>query len=176
MRSRPPRARANDEINRMKPDEFSEVSSVRAVLTREAGLRSGAIPELSYDGDCQSLAPMINVLRYAFQTPAVVGDYIAGPSHELPTGGSGASFSGLTADQFQRRTSIVEYDSAALRKAARGIQTLAHLETLQAHGQSLDIRFRNSTNPARSAPVYQLSLASGKLERTSTPVSIKHRI
>lgn len=96
------------------------------------------------------------------QTPTVVGDYIAGPSHELPTGGSGASFSGLTADQFQRRTSIVEYDSAALKKAAGVIKTLAHLETLQAHGQSLDIRFRNLTTPPRSARVYHLSLATAR--------------
>src|SRR5882724_288149 len=41
-------------------------------------------------------------------SPTVLGDYVAGPSHTLPTGGAGASFAGLTVDQFQRRTSLVE--------------------------------------------------------------------
>ena len=50
-------------------------------------------------------------------TPTVVGDYLAGPSHTLPTGGAGARFGGLTVDQFQRRTSIVSYDRAALRRS-----------------------------------------------------------
>ena len=40
-------------------------------------------------------------------SPTVLGDYVAGPSHTLPTGGAGASFAGLTVDQFQRRTSVV---------------------------------------------------------------------
>src|SRR5208337_3228910 len=39
-------------------------------------------------------------------TPTVLGDYVAGPSHTLLTGGAGASFAGLTVDQFQRRTSL----------------------------------------------------------------------
>src|SRR6185503_3081091 len=41
-------------------------------------------------------------------SPTVLGDYVAGPSHTLPTGGAGAAFAGLTVDQFQRRTSVVE--------------------------------------------------------------------
>src|SRR5207249_4452649 len=43
-------------------------------------------------------------------SPTVLGDYVAGPSHTLPTGGAGASSAGLTVDQFQRRTSVVEYN------------------------------------------------------------------
>src|SRR5262249_53099628 len=50
-------------------------------------------------------------------SPTVLGDYVAGPSHPLPTGGAGRSFAGMTVDQFQRRTSIVEYNRAALKKA-----------------------------------------------------------
>ena len=48
-------------------------------------------------------------------SPVVGGDFLAGPSHELPTGGAGKSFAGLTADQFQRRTSIVMFDEPSLR-------------------------------------------------------------
>jgi histidinol dehydrogenase len=47
-------------------------------------------------------------------SPVVAGDFIAGPSHELPTGGAAKSFGGLTADQFQRRTSIVQLDRESL--------------------------------------------------------------
>ena len=73
-------------------------------------------------------------------SPTVLGDYVAGPSHTLPTGGAGASFAGLTVDQFQRRTSVVEYGSAALRKALSGVAQFAALEGLDAHGASASIR------------------------------------
>jgi histidinol dehydrogenase len=73
-------------------------------------------------------------------SPTVLGDYVAGPSHTLPTGGAGASFAGLTVDQFQRRTSIVEYDRASLKKALPGVKKFAELEGLGAHGRSAEIR------------------------------------
>ena len=73
-------------------------------------------------------------------SPTVLGDYVAGPSHTLPTGGAGASFAGLTIDQFQRRTSVVEYDRASLRKALSAVQKFADIEGLSAHGKSAEIR------------------------------------
>jgi histidinol dehydrogenase len=73
-------------------------------------------------------------------SPTVLGDYVAGPSHTLPTGGAGASFAGLTVDQFQRRTSIVEYTRAALKKALPAVKKLASLEGLDAHGKSAEAR------------------------------------
>ncbi len=73
-------------------------------------------------------------------SPTVLGDYVAGPSHVLPTDGAGAAFAGLTVDQFQRRTSVVEYHRAALRKALNGVQKFAALEGLDAHGQSAEAR------------------------------------
>ena len=74
-------------------------------------------------------------------SPTVLGDYVAGPNHTLPTGGAGASFAGLTIDQFQRRTSVVEYDRASLRKALSAVRKFAELEGLSAHGKSAEIRF-----------------------------------
>ena len=74
-------------------------------------------------------------------SPTVLGDYVAGPSHTLPTGGAGASFAGLTVDQFQRRTSIVEYSRASLKKALPAVRKFAALEGLDAHGRSGEIRF-----------------------------------
>ena len=73
-------------------------------------------------------------------SPTVLGDYVAGPSHTLPTGGAGASFAGLTVDQFQRRTSVVEYSRAALKKALPAVKKFAELEGLGAHGRSAEIR------------------------------------
>jgi histidinol dehydrogenase len=73
-------------------------------------------------------------------SPTVLGDYVAGPSHTLPTGGAGASFPGLTVDQFQRRTSVVEYDRAALKRALPAVRKFAELEGLSAHGTSAELR------------------------------------
>lgn len=73
-------------------------------------------------------------------SPVAAGDFLAGPSHELPTGGAGKSFAGLTADQFQRRTSIVEFDRASLARSTPLIETFAAVEGLAAHGRSARIR------------------------------------
>jgi histidinol dehydrogenase len=75
-------------------------------------------------------------------SPTVLGDYVAGPSHTLPTGGAGASFAGLTADQFQRRTSVVEYSRPAVKKALGAVRKFAELEGLDAHGKSAELRVR----------------------------------
>jgi len=74
-------------------------------------------------------------------SPTVLGDYVAGPSHTLPTGGAGASFAGLTVDQFQRRTSIVEYGRSSLKKALPALKKFAEVEGLDAHGRSAEARF-----------------------------------
>jgi histidinol dehydrogenase len=76
------------------------------------------------------------------QTPTVLGDYVAGPSHTLPAGGTGASFAGLTVDQFQRRTSLISYTKPALRKALRAVRKFAEIEGLDAHAKSAEVRFQ----------------------------------
>ena len=73
-------------------------------------------------------------------SPVAAGDFLAGPSHELPTGGAGKAFAGLTAEQFQRRTSIVRYDAASLRKSLPIIETFCAIEGLDAHGRSVSLR------------------------------------
>jgi len=73
-------------------------------------------------------------------SPTVLGDYVAGPSHTLPTGGAGMSFAGLTVDQFQRRTSVVEYNRVALKKSLAAVQKFAEMEGLDAHAASAAIR------------------------------------
>ncbi|BCU78447.1 histidinol dehydrogenase [Luteolibacter sp. LG18] len=76
-------------------------------------------------------------------SPVAVGDFLAGPSHTLPTGGAGRSFSGLRADHFQRRTSIVKLDKAAVRKSLDVVNEFSRIEGLDAHGRSTAIRVEN---------------------------------
>lgn len=73
-------------------------------------------------------------------SPVAVGDFLAGPSHTLPTGGSGKSFSGLRADQFQRRVSVVRLDRDAVAKSVAAVEEFSRVEGLDAHGRSARIR------------------------------------
>jgi len=107
--------------NRLAPEHCE-------VITRDARKLSRAI----------TTAGAIFLGNYS---PTALGDYVAGPSHVLPTDGAGASFAGLTVDQFQRRTSVVEYNKAALKKALPAVRQFAALEGLGAHGTSASIRF-----------------------------------
>lgn len=73
-------------------------------------------------------------------TPTALGDFIAGPSHVLPTGRSGRFFSGLRVADFMRRTSLVHYHRTSLRRAAPVVAAFAAMEQLDAHGRSVEIR------------------------------------
>ena len=74
-------------------------------------------------------------------TPEPAGDFVAGPSHVLPTGGAAKMFNGLTVDDFRRRHSFVEFTEGDLKETIRSIQTFAKVEGLDAHGHSAGIRF-----------------------------------
>ncbi|HMO52349.1 MAG TPA: histidinol dehydrogenase [Kiritimatiellia bacterium] len=74
-------------------------------------------------------------------TPECAGDFVAGPSHVLPTGGTAAMFSGLTVDAFRRRTSYISYTRADLQDVLPYIEAFAEVEQLEAHGRSAKIRF-----------------------------------
>lgn len=69
-----------------------------------------------------------------------LGDFTAGPSHELPTGRAGRFSSGLRVADFLRRTSVVEYDERALRRAAPVVAAFSRMEKLPAHGESVRVR------------------------------------
>lgn len=75
-------------------------------------------------------------------TPEVLGDYWAGPSHVLPTGGTARYASPLTVHDFYKCSSIINYSAAGLQKAAAAVQYLAAAEGLQAHGQAMAIRIK----------------------------------
>ena len=73
-------------------------------------------------------------------TPVAVGDYWAGPSHTLPTGGGARFSSALTSNDFVKSISIIEYDKKKLAESADDIIRLAEVEGLDAHAKSIKIR------------------------------------
>lgn len=73
-------------------------------------------------------------------SPVAIGDFMAGPSHTLPTGGAGKSFPGLTAEMFQRRTSVVRVSREACAKSEPVVRVFSKIEGLDAHGASVSIR------------------------------------
>ncbi|MBF0411737.1 MAG: histidinol dehydrogenase [Desulfamplus sp.] len=73
-------------------------------------------------------------------TPEPVGDYIAGPNHVLPTAGTARFSSALSVDHFIKKTSLINYSKAAFEKEADDILTLAGIEGLGAHGNSIRVR------------------------------------
>lgn len=74
-------------------------------------------------------------------SPVVVGDYIAGPSHVLPTGGSARFSSGLSIYDFIKRQHVISYSKKALEKVNNAVQMLAALEGLEKHLESVRVRF-----------------------------------
>lgn len=74
-------------------------------------------------------------------TPESAGDFVAGPSHVLPTGGAANMFNGLTPDDFRRRHSFVAFTQADLRETKPTIEAFAAVEGLDGHGRAATIRF-----------------------------------
>ena len=73
-------------------------------------------------------------------TPEAVGDYVAGPNHTLPTGGTARFSSPLSVDEFIKKSSVIQYSAAALMRDASAIMTIADHEGLWAHAQSVRLR------------------------------------
>jgi len=74
-------------------------------------------------------------------SPVAVGDYIAGPSHVLPTGGSARFFSGLGVDDFLKKTHLVIYSKKALERVKGLVEMVAGIEKMEKHMESINIRF-----------------------------------
>ena len=74
-------------------------------------------------------------------TPESAGDFVAGPSHVLPTGGAANMFNGLTPDDFRRRHSFVAFTQADLARTKATIEAFAAVEGLDGHGRAATIRF-----------------------------------
>ncbi|MDT8444923.1 MAG: histidinol dehydrogenase [Desulfuromonadales bacterium] len=73
-------------------------------------------------------------------TPEAAGDYLAGPNHTLPTGGSARFFSPLGTDDFVKKSSLISFSAEGLNRLGRSIIKIAELEGLEAHAKSVSIR------------------------------------
>jgi len=73
-------------------------------------------------------------------TPVALGDYIAGPSHVLPTGGTARFSSGLSVNDFLKRSSVITYSRSALKEAYKDVAEISWAEGLNAHTRSVQIR------------------------------------
>jgi histidinol dehydrogenase len=92
-------------------------------------------------------------------TPEAVGDYLAGPSHVLPTGGTARFFSPLGVEDFVKRTSIMRFEPPKMRELGAEVIRLARLEGLGGHGTAVELRLqkirraRREREAAREAEV-----------------------
>lgn len=73
-------------------------------------------------------------------TPEAVGDYVAGPNHTLPTGGTARFASPLSVDEFVKKSSIIQYSARALLNDSKAVMQIANHEGLWAHAQSVALR------------------------------------
>ncbi len=76
-------------------------------------------------------------------TPEAVGDYVAGPNHTLPTGGTARFASPLSVDEFMKKSSVIQFSADALRNDARAIMQIALHEGLWAHAESVAQRCKS---------------------------------
>ena len=73
-------------------------------------------------------------------TPESVGDYVAGPNHVLPTGGTARFFSPLSTDDFMKKSSLIFYTKEGLDKVGEAVMQIADVEGLEAHGNTIRVR------------------------------------
>ncbi len=100
--------------------------------------------ELAVDDPFAILAKIRNAgaIFMGHNTPEAAGDYLAGPNHTLPTGGTARFFSPLSLDDFVKKSSILSFSEAGLQRLGKDIVHIANLEGLDAHAKSVSIRLK----------------------------------
>ena len=98
--------------------------------------------ELHFDGAMDTLGKIRNAgaIFVGHWTAEAVGDYVAGPNHTLPTGGTARFSSPLSVDDFVKKSSVICYSPEALAYDAEAVSTIAHHEGLWAHARSVELR------------------------------------
>ncbi len=76
-------------------------------------------------------------------TPEAIGDYVAGPNHTLPTGGTAKFYSPLGVENFMKKTSIISFSNKAINEIGKECALIANTEGLTAHEQSVRVRLKN---------------------------------
>ncbi len=131
-------------IARKAIDRFGATVLVRT-LQEAADVSNSIAPEhleLAVENPFDLLALIKNAgaIFLGHFTPESVGDYIAGPNHVLPTGGTARFFSPLSTDSFMKKSSLIFYTREGLDKVAEAVMQIADVEGLEAHGNTIRVR------------------------------------
>ncbi|HEX2438616.1 MAG TPA: histidinol dehydrogenase [Methylomirabilota bacterium] len=123
---------AVDVANRLAPEHLELMVAVPAAL----------LPRVRHAG----------AIFLGAHTPEVVGDYVAGPNHVLPTAGTARFASPLGTEDFVTRSSVIEYSPSGLAAALPHLSALASVEGLDAHRRAAEVRMADRGGPAAGAP------------------------
>ncbi len=135
---------SRETIARASWDQFGAVI-VTGSLAEAAAFSNRIAPEhleLAV-ADPFGLLPLIENAGAIFMghwTPEAAGDYLAGPNHTLPTGGTARFFSPLSVDDFIKKSSIISFSEQGLKRLGNDIMRISAMEGLEAHGRSVGIR------------------------------------
>ena len=94
--------------------------------------------------------PLLDQIQHAGATflgnysPVALGDYVAGPSHVLPTGGTARWSAGLSANTFLKSSSVIHYSQDALSRVAGELKMMTEIEGLTAHWASINVRLEGN--------------------------------
>ena len=132
------------EIARKSIERFGVIVVVKD-LAEAADVSNAIAPEhleLSVEQPFELLAHIRNAgaIFLGHYTPESVGDYVAGPNHVLPTGGTARFFSPLSTDDFMKRSSLLFYTKKGLDAVGDAVTRIADIEGLQAHGNTIRVR------------------------------------
>ena len=135
---------ARKEIARKAIDRFGAIVLV-GTLPEAAEVSNSIAPEhleLAVEKPFELLGLIKNAgaIFLGHYTPESVGDYIAGPNHVLPTGGTARFFSPLSTDSFMKKSSLIFYTKEGLDKVGEAIMQIADVEGLEAHGNTIRVR------------------------------------
>ena len=100
--------------------------------------------ELAVDNPFEILSSIrhAGAIFMGHHTPEAAGDYLAGPNHTLPTGGTARFFSPLSLDDFVKKSSLLSFTAEGLQRLGKDIIHIAELEGLEAHAKSVSIRLQ----------------------------------
>jgi histidinol dehydrogenase len=132
------------EIARKAIDRFGVIVIVGG-LQEAAEVSNSIAPEhleLAVEQPFELLAQIKNAgaIFLGHYTPESVGDYIAGPNHVLPTGGTARFFSPLSTDSFMKKSSLIFYTREGLDRVGEAVMQIADVEGLEAHGNTIRVR------------------------------------
>ena len=125
-------------------DRFGAIVLVKD-LAEAAEVSNSIAPEhleLSVEKPFELLALIRNAgaIFLGHYTPESVGDYVAGPNHVLPTGGTARFFSPLSTDDFMKKSSLIFYTKEGLDTVGEAVMQIADVEGLEAHGNTIRVR------------------------------------